>query len=199
VLARPVFVWCEDGGVGNRWDERYRSGEWDDKEPEGALVRFAANMQPGVALDVACGLGRNSVWLAEQGWGVTAVDYSEVALGMLRMRVHGTVRIVRADLERGEFNIAPDTYDLICCCNFLHRPLFEPMRCGVLPGGLFVGVFPLSGDDAAPRPTNPAYLIEPGELLQVVEGWEVLHSFEGRPDGDPARRLRAEVVARRPL
>jgi SAM-dependent methyltransferase len=191
----------ETGGF-NRWDERYRKGEYGDKAPEPLLVQIAAGLSPGRVLDVACGLGRNSMWLASQGWDVTAVDYSSVAVTILRERASEAglrLDIVRADLEHNGFEIQPGMWDLICDTCFLHRPLFPAVREGLRPGGVFVGVYPLAGDDAAPRPTNPAYLMNPGELRALFRGWEILHDLEGRPGNDATRRLRAELAARKPL
>ncbi len=178
------------------WDRRHEQGELADAPPEPVLVRAVASVQPGRALDLACGLGRNSVFLAELGWDVTAVDYSAVALERLRERA-GAVRTVQADLERGEFEITPDSFDLIIVCCFLHRPLFAPIRAGVRSGGMFVGVLPLR-DDAATKQMNPAFLVEAGELLSYFIGWQVEHWREGRAGDDPARQLRAELAARRP-
>jgi SAM-dependent methyltransferase len=164
--------------MSNRWDERYHSGEMSDKPPEPVLVEHALLLQPGLALDVACGIGRHTVWLTDRGWRVTAVDYSTVALDMLRRRVSTSVEIVEADLEAGEFEIAPDRYDLICDMCFLHRPLFEPMKQGVTRGGVFIGVFPRRG----------AFRLEPGELDPYFAGWEILHRFQGFPGGAGEKR-----------
>src|SRR5689334_2140321 len=69
------------------WDERYRQAETDlEMEPAALLIEMAARLEPGKALDLACGTGRNALWLAERGWDVTAVDGSSVAVGILRRR-----------------------------------------------------------------------------------------------------------------
>ena len=175
--------------MNNRWDERYRNNDMSDKPPELVVVEHVSTLPPGAALDVACGLGRHTVWLAEHGWRVIAVDYSTVALDALRPRVSGHVEVVQADLEAGEFIIAQASYDLICDCCFLHRPLFEPMKAGLKPGGLFIGVFPRRG----------SFRLEPGELDPYFESWDILHRFDGYPGGDPARHWRDEIVARKPL
>ena len=169
----------------NRWDERYLSGEYGPKDAEPLLVRYAAQMKPGAALDVACGLGRNSLWLARSRWNVTAVDYSQVALAQLEQeRGDLPIRTILADIEGGEFAIAPQSYDLIVDCCFLYRPLFERMKAGLRPGGYFVGVFRM---EAGRHCSNPEYLVKAGELQSFFLDWEVLHTAE---------RKRAEIVAR---
>jgi tellurite methyltransferase len=181
------------------WNERHARGEAGATLPEPVLVSAIQNVEPGRALDLACGLGRNTLMLAAAGWDVTAVDYSDIALSGLRercMELTLRVQIVNADLERGEFDIPSGAYDLICDCLFLHRPLFHYIREGIRPGGLFVGIFPLR-DEMAARPMNPAFLVESGELRSYFDGWEILHYVEERPGGDPTRRLMARIVARK--
>jgi SAM-dependent methyltransferase len=161
------------------------------------VVRLAEAERTGDALDLACGLGRHTLWLAGHGWRVTAVDYSKVALEILRERADGLpLRIVRADLETAGLPLRPECYDLICDCNFLWRPLFPEICRALRPGGLFVGVFPLAGQAGNRTPSNPDYLIQPGELERVFDGWGIVHSGEGRSSA--SGRARAEIAARRP-
>jgi SAM-dependent methyltransferase len=97
------------------WDRRYAGSElvWT-AQPNRFLVSEAAGLAPGRALDVACGEGRNAVWLAEQGWRATGVDFSEVALGKARALAESRgveVGWVRADVvtHRAE----EQAYDLV--------------------------------------------------------------------------------------
>ena len=177
------------------WNDRFNRGETENKPAEPLLASAIQSAAPGRALDLACGLGRNSAYLAEHGWNVTAVDYSDVALAKVRARVPN-ITVVRADLERGEFEIERAGYDLIVDCCFLHRPLFSEIRAGIRIGGLFVGVLPLK-DPQAETPMNATFLLEPGELLTWFDGWQIEHWSEARSGGDASRRLRAHLVARR--
>jgi SAM-dependent methyltransferase len=181
----------------HHWNERHQRREAADKAAEPVLVRAVEGVPAGRVLDLACGLGRNSAFLAERGWEVTAVDYSSVALANVR-DLSPLVLTVQADLERDEFPIGADDYDLIIDCCFLYRPLFPLIRQGVRAGGLFVGVLPLR-DDNAEKPMSPAFLVEPGELLSYFDTWHIQHWSEGPSGGDPSRRLRSELVARKPF
>ena len=161
----------------NGWNERHLNS-LPDLPPELLVVNTACDLQPGRALDLACGTGRNAVWLVERGWKVTAVDGSPVAIDMLRKR-DPKIDARVADLERGEFIIEPESWELIVICRYLQRDLFEPAKCGVVPGGVMVAIVRLQG----------RYGLNPGELVRYFDGWEILHSREG-----PL----AEIVARRP-
>lgn len=182
------------------WDERYSRGEHlhDDAHP--LVVEFAAKLEPGRALDVACGAGRHAVWLAERGWQVTAVDYSRVAIETLRRQALDrglTIDARVADLERGEFAIEPSIYDLIVVTNYLQRDLFPAIKSGVREGGVVIAAIAMIDDDPAVKPMNPAFLLNPGELRLEFDGWELLRDYEGKPAGRAHRRAIAEIVARR--
>src|SRR5712671_4960727 len=97
-------------------------------EPTPLLVQTAAKLTPGRALDLACGSGRNAVWLAEHGWQVTAVDRSPVAIPMVETHV--------ADLEKHEFQIGEAEWDLIVVSLYLQRDLFDLIKQGVKRGGV---------------------------------------------------------------
>ena len=177
-----------------KWDQKYRAGYGASGMPEPALIQAIANIAPGAALDLACGRGRNAVYLALRGWTVTALDSSQVAIDELP----GTIDARCIDLESPDFQIAPDTYDLICDCNYLHRPLFPQIRAGLKAGGHFVAVIPMIDDDPAVTPMNPAYLCEPGELQSYFADWEIIYTTERKPTRDPSRRRVAELIARKP-
>jgi SAM-dependent methyltransferase len=183
------------------WDERYRSGERAaedlDATPTPLLMETAKRLTPGKALDLACGTGRNALWLAEQGWSVTAVDGSLAAVEILRDRAveRGvTLHTQVADLEKREYQIDPSSWDLIAICYYLQRDLFEPAKQGVAPGGILISIVHMT--EPGEEPT--AYRLGPGELAKYFQGWEILHRHEGRPNDPAHRRSVAEIVARRP-
>ena len=90
------------------WDERYRRGQHSTHEPTPLLRIAVQNLKPGRALDVACGVGRHAIFLAQHGWNVTAVDSSRVAIEILQQRAQeGGVKIDArvANLELGDFHV----------------------------------------------------------------------------------------------
>ncbi len=184
------------------WDERYRSGERAaedmDAAPAPLLVETAKKLAPGKALDLACGTGRNALWLAERGWNVTAADGSPVAMDILRSRVceRGVMVNMRvANLEKFEYQIEPSSWNLVAICYYLQRDLFEPAKRGVVPGGIVISIAHIT--EPGEEPTG--HRLRPGELERYFQGWEILHSREGRPNDAAHQRSVAEIVARRPI
>ena len=176
------------------WDERYRAEGAKRSTPVPQLVETAQKLNPGRALDLACGTGRNSAWLAGHGWKVTAVDGSAAAIESFLMQCPAVDARV-ADLEKHEFPIAEASWDLIAVCYYLQRDLFEPVKRGVKPGGAALVIVHL----IEPGHEQSRFSVQPGELAKYFEGWEILHSYEGKP-GDPEhKRAVAEIVARKPL
>ena len=183
------------------WDQRYRSGEHATKEPSPLLRTAIASLKPGRALDIACGVGRHAIFLAEHGWRVTAVDSSHVGMQILQQRAREaglTVEARVADLESGEFQIEPGTYDLVCVFYYLQRDLFSPIRAGVKRGGAVVAAIHLNDGKEDAKPANPAFLLEPGELKQLFADWEITYYREGESDEGGHHHDTAYLIARKP-
>src|SRR5437016_7517746 len=181
------------------WDRRYREGEHLRDEPHPLITGFAAKLVPGSALDVASGPGRHAIWLAQRGWQVTAVDSSPIAIGILQERAREkglVVNAVLADLERHEFIIEPESFELIIVCHYLQRDLFPSIRVGTRIGGVVIAAIAMIDLDPKIQLRNPAYLLNPGELRGQFEGWELSHDFEGTPAGDSPRLASAALIAR---
>jgi len=172
------------------WDQRYRAGEQLFDTPSPLVRSVAGPLDPGVALDLACGAGRNAVFLSNLGWRVTAVDGSAAAIDIVKRRAPQVDARV-ADLERGGFTIAPGAWDLICCAYYLQRDLIPKIQAGVKPGGVAIVIVHLA--DAEPTPRQAA----PGELREIFTGWELLHYYEGVPRESCHKRAVAELAARR--
>jgi SAM-dependent methyltransferase len=178
-----------------QWNERYRAGEQLFDEPVPLVVKFARTACGRRALDLACGSGRNALYLAGMGWNVTAVDGSQVALDVLKARARERgleIDTHIADLERGEFEIPSEQYDLILDCYYLQRDLFARMQAGVTPGGMIISIVHLADAD---QPDGTPKRVYPGELRKCFDGWTILHYREGRPQESCHQRAVAEIVA----
>jgi len=173
--------------VARNWDQHYADPTYVDSGADPLLIQAAEMLPPGRALDLACGPGRHALYLARLGWRVTAVDASPVAIALLRAQASGLpLEACLADLERGEFVIAPNTYQLICDFLYLQRNLFPQIRDGVHPGGVFAAAIHLFEAGCQATPRNPDFLLQPGELRSLFDGWKVLFYSEGGDRAAPA-------------
>ncbi len=184
------------------WNQRFR----EDPNAAGAVpapfvVEQLSDFHPtpgARALDLACGAGRNALWLAEQGWDVTAVDGSDAAIEILRRRAANEdlnyPHQGRADLEAGAFSLQPAAWDLILIYAYLQRDLLKQLRAALRPGGVAAVAVHLAEPGRASR-----YSLQPGELASYFDGWDIRYSHEGPPEGSPenARHFAAIVAVRR--
>jgi len=188
----------------DKWDERYRDGAYEHRtHPTALLVEWLPRLRSGAALDVACGAGRNALFLAAQGFAVDALDISPVGLerGRHAAAERGLgVRWLCTDLdEPGDAAVPTATYDLIVWVRYIHRGLMPHLILRLRPGGTLLCEQHLATDRDVAGPTNPAFRLEPGELLRSATGLHVLHQYEGEktdPDGRPV--ILAQLVATAP-
>lgn len=138
-------------------------------EPSAWVVRWADRVRPGGrVLDVACGGGRHARFFAARGCEVEAVDRDAEALAALS-GVPG-VHARQADLENGPWPYPGERFDGVVVANYLHRPLFPALLEALAPGGVLIYETFAAGNERFGRPSNPAFLLNPGELLEVVRG-----------------------------
>jgi SAM-dependent methyltransferase len=150
----------------------------------------------GTALDVACGRGRNARWLAAQGFDVLAVDRDETlvrALAADATRLGLSIRAEAVDLEHGAPSLGVARFDVIVVVHYLHRPLVPHLIAALRDGGVLVYETFTRDQARRGRPTNPDFLLEPGELARLVAPLRILASREGDFDD----RFVASVVAQR--
>lgn len=181
------------------WDERYKAGKYSSAEPHKLLVALAGKLTPGKALDLACGTGRHAVFLAGKGWHVTAVDNSKTGIEIAKKRAEengAAVDFRVADLEKGEFEIEENAYDLICDFYYLQQDLFPKMKAGIKPGGIIVSTIHLYNENEE----HARFVLKNGELREFFDDFEILHYHEtSQTDKDAGEHHRrtAEIIARR--
>jgi SAM-dependent methyltransferase len=163
------------------WDQRYASAErvWS-AEPNPSVVGITRDLRPGRALDLACGEGADAIWLAERGWRVTAVDFSDVALRKAASEARARkveVEWVSADLRA--YKPTPVSFDLVVIL-YLHLPpverrtILSRAAAALAPGGtlLVVGHDRTNPPDA-PGPKRPEILFTPDEIAADLTGLDV--------------------------
>ena len=180
----------------SRWQEKAARG---GQQPDPWLKRVLPMLPKGTALDVACGMGRNAIYLAEQGYTVTAVDLSSVALGLVgeeAARRKLQISSQQIDLENDPV-LPAGPFDLLLNFFYLHRPLLTQELSRVRPGGVaVVRTFSQVGSERFGS-IRPDIALDPGELLEIFSGWEVLLHEEGLEPSSKGGSL-AGIVARRP-
>ena len=171
-----------------KWNQRYRLGAYAGRTHASALLQdWIATISPGRALDVACGAGRNALFLAGRGFKVDAVDISREALERARESARETglqVNWLERDLDAG---LALDTrYQLILVIRYVNLPLLQQLTHCLAPGGFLVCEQHLVSDAEVVGPRNPAYRVKPGELAACAGGMQIHWQREGlvaEPDG----------------
>jgi len=159
---------------------------------------FAALLKPGRALDIACGTGRNAIFLAERGWQVDAIDISPVALTKLDAEAKSeglSIVTQQADLHTAE--LPRNTYDLIINLRFLERSLLPPLAQSIKPEGYLIFETFLIDQQQVGHPTNPDYLLYHNELLDRFRELRVLFYREGAFSDEGSPEYRAGLFAQR--
>lgn len=184
-----------------RWDRQHEQAPGGD--PPSSFLRevFESrcwDVSRGRALDIACGKGRNALYLAELGFDVIAMDISAVALAEGQRRAQEkslTISWQQADLERIE--LAQNRYNLIIDFNYLERSLIAKMKPALTVGGHMIFETYLIDQQEIGHPKNPAYLLEHNELLDYFREFRVLCYREGKSGHGDEPSFRAGILAQK--
>lgn len=181
-----------------RWNARYAAGEYAARAyPSPLLAAWLDRLPRGRALDVACGIGRNAIHLAANGYTVDAMDISGVALARARERAEAAgvaVNWIETDLERPD--IGRDAYDVIVVARFLDRPLIPRLVDSLRPGGHIVYDHHYITPVDVGGPSSRRFRARPNELLERFRALRVLSFEEGIvTDPDGRRMALARLVA----
>jgi SAM-dependent methyltransferase len=164
--------------------------------PSTWVVRWLRGARPGGSvLDFASGTGRHARLAHAAGHSVLAVDRDAHALDALQRT---GIAFRQEDLERGRWSFADERFDLLVCTNYLFRPRMDLMATLLAPGGLWIHETFADGNARHGRPSNPAFLLRPGELAAVASraGLHLLAYEDGYTDAPrPARVQRMVAVA----
>ena len=151
--------------------------------PSPWVQRWSHLIAPGArVLDVACGSGRHVRWFAGRGCQVTALDRDAAALEPLQ----AIADVVLADIENQPWPLAGRRFDAVIVTNYLWRALLPTLCASLADGGVLVYETFAHGNQSVGKPSNPDFLLRPGELLAATQGLRVV-AYEDGFQGSPAR------------
>ena len=151
---------------------RRNPAEHLDLAPSAWVVRWADLVTAGTVLDLACGSGRHAKFFLERGVKVVAVDRKP-------QDIPGA-RFIQADLEGGKpWPLPGEQFDGIVVTNYLYRPLFPKILESLKPGAILIYETFMLGNERFGKPSNPEFLLRPGELLEVFSDLEIKGFEEG--------------------
>jgi SAM-dependent methyltransferase len=183
-----------------KWDERYGAQDYVHGVKPSEFLRENTGLLPGsgLALDIAAGDGRNTVYLARLGYQVIAVDISIQALRKcLQLGRDRNVGVDAAVLDLAEFDIPESRFDLVICFNFLQRDLAPRIVRWLKSGGVLV-FETLTTRHLRWKPDfDRRFLLEPGELLELFAGLRLLKFRERDLGGLAKPRSVASLICRR--
>ena len=173
------------------WNKKYSEGSHSSLEPDPFLVsayeEFSAGRPAGSALDVAGGVGRHAIWLAQRGWRVKLIDISDVGIRLAEKNASRALGPVAkeflitsevADLDSVQ-DFGREQYDLVLVFFFLQRELFPALLDAIKPGGILIyKTYTTEQKDFPGGPSHPMFLLEPNELLRAFSSLRVLHYHE---------------------
>ena len=178
-----------------KWNTHYAAGSYASREHSSALLaEHLAQLPRGCALDLACGAGRNALFLAAAGFDVDAVDISPVALERARQSAEKRdldVNWIEADLESGRGG--PWTqrcYDLIVIVRYVNLELMRSLTTQLNVGGYMLTEQHLTTKRSVIGPANPAFRLKPNELLHAADKLRII-SYREAIVQDPDNRLAA--------
>lgn len=142
-------------------------------------------------LDVACGGGRHVRWFAGRGHPVTAIDRNAAALEPLR----SVATVIVADIEADAWPLPGSRFGAVVVTNYLWRALLPSLAAAVAEGGVWLFETFAAGNESVGKPSNPAFLLRPGELLEAAQGLRVVAYEDGFEPEPGAGRFVQRIAA----
>lgn len=170
------------------------------------LQSLSADQQTSV-LDLACGSGRNGLYLIENGIPVTFADVNSAAIEQVQQLASMANYKQRAEFwsvdfeQEGVLPLTGKSFAAIMVFRYLHRPLFEQIKQAILPNGMIIYETFTVAQAQFGRPKNPNFLLKTGELADIFSDWQILHRFEGiiEPTNESgSKQAIAQIVAIKP-
>ena len=183
-----------------KWDAKYikKSELLRPRDASAVLMRYAFAGEGLSALDLACGAGRNTIYLAQERYEVDAVDIAEIALDALRVDAsqRGLAEYISPILkDLDDYIPSKEAYDIIVMSNFLDRALLERTKEGLKRGGLYIVETYMDDLINEKQDSNVDNLLKKGELKSIfADGYEVIHYDEFENEAHELYRMQKQVI-----
>ncbi len=183
-----------------KWNEKFIQNPdlIAPRAPSKMLAEFieSSDLKDGKALDLACGGGRHTIYLAQKGWYVDGVDISSVALEKLSEKIDPSrVALIEADLDL--FESEDSEYELIVMSNFLDRGLIDRAKRWLKRGGYFFVETYMADEANQKRNSNPDYLLKEGELKRLLGDFQMIEYREFWNESYEKYRMRKQGILAR--
>jgi tellurite methyltransferase len=172
-----------------KWNSKYKERLNDVMvpEPNTRLKKLAPYLTGGTALDLACGLGGNSLFLSQLNYHVEAIDLSDVAVNYLQQLVAEQKLSIKprlADLtDMNSLQLKKNSFDLVVITYYLDRALFQLVKSLIKDNGYFFMETFYLFPNTVNQGVSDQYKLQPGELFEVFRDWNILYYEENQEDG----------------
>jgi len=157
-----------DNKIKDKWNKKYLESKHIQSEPSEILKNYYLLAKRGKALDVACGTGRNAIFLANKGFYVDAVDISDVAIDILKNNNEKNINAIVADLDN--YNFEENNYELVVNINFLNREIINSLKKAIKPNGIIIFETFLISE----KRKNKQFYLEENELLRMFLDFRII-------------------------
>jgi len=188
-----------------KWDIKYikKKQLLKPREASHNLKRFIKKCKGTKALDIACGAGRNSIYLAKHGFNVDALDIAKIALEALEKHAENEAlsSLINTNLiDLDNYTPQTDRYDLVIMANFLDRSLIYKIKDALTIDGIFIIETYMVADDNEKTKSDPKNLLQPNELKEIfLHGWEVLFYDEFENEAQEIYNMKKQVIVAKKL
>jgi len=172
-----------------KWNKKYNSEDILNREPIDLVKYYYKLANRGLALDIACGRGRHSLFLAQNEFEVDALDISGVALE----NIENCANIYPREVDFDTHKLTPNCYDLIVCTYFLDRDIIEDIYNSLAPNGVLIYETFVSHENNEFQ--NSRFLLQKGELKELFSNLEAIYYEEWLDDKDSKINHKASLVA----
>jgi cyclopropane fatty-acyl-phospholipid synthase-like methyltransferase len=188
-----------------KWDKKYLEKEklLLPRDPSNNLVNYLKQCSGKRALDLACGAGRNTIYLAKQGFSVDALDIAKVALDTLskelkKQNLEDMVNIQLCDLD--DYEIKKDAYDLVLMFNFLDRKLLEKSKQSLSKDGIYIVETYMVDETNEKKNSLRSNMLEKEELKEIFsDGFEIVFYEEFENEAHELYRMKKQMIVARKL